>query len=170
MSATAKAPPSDAAAATMPNNDELKRVFDQFDVNKDGYISVTELRDVLIAMGSNYSEEEVKRVMDDIDTDNDGYINFTEFSSFWATSSDAVNAASELKEAFDMYDVNKNGLISATELHQVLSRLGMTFSIDDCVGMIKSVDSDNDGHVNFEEFKQMMSASSGKNNSGGSKP
>ncbi|KAA3459731.1 putative calcium-binding protein CML27 [Gossypium australe] len=154
----------------MENTDELKRVFDQFDANKDGQISITELRDVLKAMGSNYSEEELKRVMEDIDSDQDGYINFSEFSAFWSSSSDAVNAASELREAFDLYDQNKNGLISATELHQVLNRLGMTCSADDCVGMIKSVDSDGDGHVNFEEFRKMMNASSILGNGDGSKP
>ncbi|TYG91951.1 hypothetical protein ES288_A12G304300v1 [Gossypium darwinii] len=154
----------------MENTDELKRVFNQFDANKDGQISITELRDVLKAMGSNYSEEEFKRVMEDIDSDLDGYINFSEFSTFWSTSSDAVNAASELREAFDLYDQNKNGLISATELHQVLNRLGMACSADDCVGMIKSVDSDGDGHVNFEEFRKMMNASSIPGNGDGSKP
>ncbi|KAE8662266.1 putative calcium-binding protein CML26 [Hibiscus syriacus] len=166
MSTTTEA----SAGNTTPTNEELKRVFDQFDANKDGYISVTELRDVLIAMGSNYSEDELRRVMDDIDNDKDGYINFSEFSTFWTSSSDAGTAVSELKEAFDMYDVNGNGLISATELHQVLNRLGMSFTVEDCVGMIKSVDSDNDGHVNFEEFKKMMSASSASGSGGGSKP
>ncbi|KAE8726581.1 Calcium-binding allergen Ole e 8 [Hibiscus syriacus] len=143
----------------MPNKYELKRVFDQFDANKDGHISIAELRDVLKAMGSNYSEDELKRVMEDVDSDKDGHINFEEFASFWSSSDDG-NAASELKEAFDLYDQNKNGLISVTELHQVLNRLGMTCSVDDCVGMIKSVDTDSDGNVNFEEFKKMMSASS----------
>ncbi|KAK8537028.1 hypothetical protein V6N13_041982 [Hibiscus sabdariffa] len=167
MSTTAEAL---STAAIIPNNDELKRVFDQFDVNKDGNISMKELRDVLKAMGSNYSEEELKRVMEDVDRDKDGHINFDEFSSFWSASSETGDAASELKEAFDLYDENKNGLISATELHQVLNRLGMTCSVDDCVRMIKSVDSDNDGNVDFEEFKKMMSASSASCNGDGSNP
>lgn len=154
----------------MANPDELKRVFDQFDANKDGQISVTELRDVLKAMGSDYSEEELKRVMEDIDSDQDGYINFSEFSTFWSASSNSANAASELREAFDLYDQNRNGLISATELHHVLNRLGMTCSADDCVAMIKSVDSDGDGHVNFEEFQKMMNASSNPGIGFGSKP
>ncbi|GKE16826.1 zinc finger BED domain-containing protein RICESLEEPER 2, partial [Tanacetum coccineum] len=44
----------------------------------------------------------------------------------------------ELHEAFELYDLNKNGLISSTKLHQILTRLGMSVSIAD--GMIKSVD------------------------------
>ncbi|XWS37583.1 hypothetical protein CRYUN_Cryun19dG0057200 [Craigia yunnanensis] len=149
--------------------DQLQRVFNQFDANKDGKISVTELGDVMKALGSTYTEEELKRVMEDIDTDKDGFVNQYEFSSLCRSSSDAITAASELRDAFDLYDQDKNGLISTNELHRVLNRLGMKCSVDDCVRMIKSVDSDGDGNVNFEEFEKMMGASLSSNDNG-SKP
>ncbi|XP_022735490.1 probable calcium-binding protein CML27 [Durio zibethinus] len=149
----------EASPVFLENMDQLQTLFNQFDANKDGKISAAELGDVLKAMGSNYTEEELKRAMEDIDTDKDGFINLSEFSSLCRSSSDAVTAASELRDAFDLYDQDKNGLISASELHLVLNRLGMTCSVDDCVRMIRSVDSDRDGNVNFEEFKKMMSAS-----------
>ncbi|KAK6276414.1 hypothetical protein POUND7_006123 [Theobroma cacao] len=120
-------------------------------------------------MGSSYSKEELERVMEDIDTDKDGFINLSEFSAFCRSSSDAVSAASELRDAFDLYDQDKNGLISANELHLVLNRLGLKCSVDDCVRMITSVDSDGDGNVNFEEFEKMMSASAPRIDNG-SKP
>ncbi|XWS48252.1 hypothetical protein CRYUN_Cryun13aG0058600 [Craigia yunnanensis] len=157
------------SSVSLKNMDELQKIFNQFDANKDGKISVTELGDVLKAMGSTYTEEELKRVMEDIDTDKDGFINLSEFSSLCCSSSDAATAASELRDAFDLYDQDKNGLISANELHLVLNRLGMTCSLEDCVRMIKSVDSDSDGNVDFEEFQKMMSASMPSNDNG-SKP
>ncbi|KAK8627845.1 hypothetical protein V6N13_135443 [Hibiscus sabdariffa] len=110
-------------------------------------------------MGSSYSEDELKRVLEDIDTDKDGFIDLSEFSALCRSSSDEVTAALELRDAFDLYDQDKNGLISTKELHLVLNRLGMKCSVDDCARMIKSVDSDGDGNVNFEEFQKMMSAS-----------
>ncbi|KAL4281718.1 hypothetical protein GQ457_03G012670 [Hibiscus cannabinus] len=144
---------------SLVDNDELQKVFNQFDANKDGKISVTELREVLKTMGSSssYSEDELKRVLEDIDTDKDGFIDLSEFSALCRSSSDEVTAALELRDAFDLYDQDKNGLISTKELHLVLNRLGMKCSVDDCGRMIKSVDSDGDGNVNFEEFKKMMS-------------
>ncbi|XVE63974.1 hypothetical protein DITRI_Ditri07aG0063900 [Diplodiscus trichospermus] len=150
----------------LENMDQLENVFNQFDANKDGKISVSEVGDVLKALGSTYTEEELYRVMEDIDTDKDGFINLSEFSSFCGSSSDSVIIASELRDAFNLYDQDKNGLISADELHLVLSRLGMKCAVDDCVRMIKSVDSDGDGNVNFQEFEKMMSASLPNNDNG----
>lgn len=154
------------ATNTSPNTDmgELKEVFNRFDTNGDGKISFTELVDVMKALGSESStDDDVKKMMDEIDTDRDGFISLPEFADFYskgsANGSDA--AAAELKEAFEMYDQNKNGLISAAELHQILSRLGEKCSIEDCRTMIKSVDSDGDGCVSFDEFKKMMGGGGG---------
>ncbi|CAA0333229.1 unnamed protein product [Arabidopsis thaliana] len=68
------------------------------------------------------------------------------------------NPWEQIREAFDLYDQNKNGLISSSEIHKVLNRLGMTCSVEDCVRMIGHVDTDGDGNVNFEEFQKMMSS------------
>ena len=133
--------------------DELKKVFDQFDANHDGKISVSELGSVLKSMGSSYTQEELQRVMDDVDSDKDGFINMEEFAELCRSSS----GASELRDAFDLYDENKDGVISTKELHGVLNRLGIACSEDECRKMIVSVDKDGDGSVNFQEFQKMMS-------------
>uniref|UniRef100_A0A5B6YVB5 Putative calcium-binding allergen Ole e 8-like n=1 Tax=Davidia involucrata TaxID=16924 RepID=A0A5B6YVB5_DAVIN len=138
--------------------EEVKKVFNKFDANGDGMISVTELADVLKALGSYTSMEEVSCMMEEIDTDKDGFINLEEFSNFCKGNSGGEDdgGVRELREAFDLYDQDKNGLISDSELHLVLNRLGQICSVQDCTRMIESVDSDGDGNVNFEEFKKMM--------------
>ncbi|KAE8723594.1 putative calcium-binding protein CML26 [Hibiscus syriacus] len=137
-------------------DENLKRVFNQFDKNKDGKISVTELGDVLIALWSSSPEEELKRVMDEIDIDKDGFLNLSEFLILCRSNFDNANAEAELHAAFDLYDQDKNGLISAEELHLVLNELGMTCSVEKCVRMVASADADKDGNINFKEFRKMM--------------
>ncbi|CAI0436711.1 unnamed protein product [Linum tenue] len=142
----------------LQNMDELQKVFEKFDSNGDGKISLSELADVLRSMGTNYSPPDLQRVMEDIDADKDGFIDLEEFAQLCRSSS---ASAEELREAFDLYDENKDGRISGSELHQVLNRLGMKCSMEECSRMIKGVDSDGDGCVNFQEFEKMMATANG---------
>nr|VDD56251.1 unnamed protein product [Brassica oleracea] len=158
---TAKATP---ASVDIANPEELKKVFDQFDSNGDGKISVGELGGVFKAMGTSYTESELNRALEDVDTDRDGFINVDEFSALCRSSS----TVSEIRDAFDLYDQDKNGLISASELRQVLNRLRMSCSVEECARMIGPVDADGDGNVNFEEFQKMMTSSSLTNSNNGS--
>ncbi|XP_076958044.1 putative calcium-binding protein CML23 [Bidens hawaiensis] len=142
------------------NTNDFEKVFHKFDVNGDGKISISELGSILSALGSATPEDELKVVMNEIDTDKDGFIDLQEFIEFQKRGCNAADGAAvnkELREAFDMYDQDKNGKISANELHSVLKSLGEKCSLKDCKKMIKSVDVDGDGCVNFEEFKKMMS-------------
>uniref|UniRef100_A0A7C8Z8S8 2-alkenal reductase (NAD(P)(+)) n=1 Tax=Opuntia streptacantha TaxID=393608 RepID=A0A7C8Z8S8_OPUST len=144
------------ASSLMTDRAEIKRVFDRFDKNGDGTISASEMGGVLRALGSETSKEEVEKMMAELDIDKDGVVNFDEFAEFCARKLDGDCGLKELSEAFDMYDQDKNGLISANELHLVLSRLGQHCTVQDCEKMIKTVDSDGDGNVSFEEFRKMM--------------
>ncbi|GLT28821.1 hypothetical protein SLA2020_037250 [Shorea laevis] len=142
--------------------EQIKKIFNKYDKNGDGKISFEELKEILGALEFSSSSEEVQRVMSELDTDGDGFVDLDEFIAFHTHSSGSSSSSSadnskELKEAFDTYDLDKNGLISASELHEVLKKLGEKCSLSDCQRMISQVDKDGDGNVNFEEFKKMMS-------------
>ncbi|TKY56724.1 calcium-binding protein CML23 [Spatholobus suberectus] len=139
-------------------DDEVRQIFNKFDKDGDGKISIKELKETLVTLGSKPSQDEVKRMMEELDQNGDGFIDLKEFAEFHCN--DAGNDDSkELRDAFDLYDVDKNGLISAKELHDVLRKLGEKCSLGDCRRMISNVDADGDGNVNFEEFKKMMARS-----------
>lgn len=59
-----------------------------------------------------------------------------------------------------MFDMDKNGSISAEELLTVLQSLGEDCNLAECQKMISGVDCDGDGMINFEEFKIMMAKGS----------
>lgn len=132
-------------------DDELRNIFNKFDKNGDGKISCDEIKDMMAALGSQTTSEEVSRMMAELDRNGDGYVDLKEFGEFHRDGD-----AEELREAFEMYDLDKNGVISEKELHVVLRRLGEKCSLSDCRRMIGNVDADGDGNVNFQEFKKMM--------------
>ncbi|KAG1436470.1 hypothetical protein G6F56_013546 [Rhizopus delemar] len=65
----------------------------------------------------------------------------------------------ELKEAFNAFDTNGDGTIDPIELKAMMEKLGDKISIEEAKMLIKEVDSDQDGSVNFEEFSIMMGIS-----------
>ncbi|KAK6119427.1 hypothetical protein DH2020_046827 [Rehmannia glutinosa] len=142
----------------LSKKEEVKKVFSKFDPNGDDNISSAELGAVFNGLGSETSAEEVARMMSELDHDGDDYVDLTEFKSFHYGGDE--NKEKELKEAFDLYDKDKNRNISATELHVALMSLGEDCSIKDYRRMISSCDVDGDGCINYEEFKKMMTSSS----------
>ncbi|XWS72964.1 hypothetical protein CRYUN_Cryun02cG0084600 [Craigia yunnanensis] len=157
------------------NKVELKRVFATFDKNGDGFITKQELRESLKNIRLFMTEKEVEEMVVKVDANGDGLIDFDEFCILCQAmdghheegvrrGEDGNGAVEEgvvegeLKEAFDVFDKDKDGLISVEELGSVLCSLGLKEGnkMEDCKAMIRKVDMDGDGMVNFDEFKRMM--------------
>ena len=63
----------------------------------------------------------------------------------------------EFKNAFSLFDKNKDGSISALELGVVMGRLGQSPSKAELQDLINELDDNSDGHIDFQEFLAMMS-------------
>ena len=61
-----------------------------------------------------------------------------------------------LKQAFDMFDLDKNGQITPRELKHVIQGKSAGMSDPEWDNLIAEYDKNNDGQINFEEFKAMM--------------
>jgi len=153
---------------------ELTATFRVFDKDGDGKISKSELGVVLRSLGDDMSDDELEEVIVKVDGDGDGFIDLQEFICFHtgrtAASRDEtamsqsrdVGVSSEekfaLQAAFDVFDLDKNGFISAEELQRVMWSLGDTkASLAECRHMINCVDKDGDHMVDFNEFQHLMS-------------
>lgn len=64
-----------------PSLDEVKKAFDVYDLNRDGYIDALELQTVLCALGLNdiSQNEKCKQMISEFDENRDGKIDFREF-------------------------------------------------------------------------------------------
>lgn len=157
-----------AESGSQKKKEELRKLFSTFDKNGDGFITKQELRESLRNIRIFMTEQEVDDIVVKYDSNGDGLIDFEEFCLLTSEcvgvdhekEGDGVieNEEVDLKEAFDVFDKDNDGLISVEELALVLTSLGLREGrkIEECKEMIKKVDMDGDGMVNFNEFKRMM--------------
>ncbi|XP_059309775.1 probable calcium-binding protein CML25 [Lycium ferocissimum] len=136
--------------------EELEQVFKKFDVNGDGKICSSELGSIMASLGNAVTEEELVSMIREVDADGDGFIDLQEFIELNTKDIDSDEVLENLKDAFSVFDMDKNGSISAEELQTVLQSLGEDCSLAECRKMISGVDCDGDGMISFEEFKIMM--------------
>lgn len=136
---------------------ELKDAFAVFDKNGDGGITTKELGEVLSAVSKRkFTQAELSRIMKRWDNDGNGEIDFGEFLAFMEQKSAGMGEIDELKEAFSVFDRDGGGTITADEIAVIMTALGEKLTKDDIALMIKAVDTDGNGSVDFEEFKRMM--------------
>ncbi|TMW91620.1 hypothetical protein EJD97_014110 [Solanum chilense] len=140
--------------------EELEQVFKKFDVNGDGKICSSELGSIMASLGNRATEEELVNMIREVDSDGDGFIDLQEFIELNTKDIDSNEVLESLKDAFSVFDMDKNGSISAEELLTVLQSLGEDCNLAECRKMISGVDCDGDGMINFEEFKIMMAKGS----------
>lgn len=63
---------------------------------------------------------------------------------------------SAFKETFLLFDADGGGSIDAEELGDVMGALGYSPSPEELAALVKEVDEDEDGEVDFDEFCKMM--------------
>ena len=75
-------------------------------------------------------------------------------SSSSALSRSKSSSRAAIKAAFDVFDTDRSGSLSAAELKQVLTRPGggSPLSLDEVQAIIEEFDTDGDGELQFEEF------------------
>ncbi|KAI4364306.1 hypothetical protein MLD38_020417 [Melastoma candidum] len=156
-------PPTTAATATTPTDpaDLLRRcIFQTFDRNGDGLITLEELELSLCNLGIPVPRTELVNTIRRIDGDGDGLVDLEEFGALYGLLTEGwdTEAGDDMREAFNVFDRDGDGFITVEELGLVLASLGMKQgrAAEDCRKMITKVDADRDGMVDYEEFRQMM--------------
>lgn len=142
---------------------EIRDAFSLFDHDGDGVISVQEVSKAMRALGQQLSESEVQSLMKTADINQDGVIDDDEFVQlmcrYFGRVSGEEDEMETLREAFNVFDRDKSGFISALEIKQVFLDLGERLSDADVQSLILVADTNNDGHISFEEFCKIVKSS-----------
>ena len=72
-------------------------------------------------------------------------------------SSQDATLEGELREAFELLDQDGSGTVDAAEIMSCCAELGEKLSAHEVIAMLKLVDADDNGEIDFEEFQEMMS-------------
>eukprot|EP00299_Pterocystis_sp_00344_P008465 c3222_g1_i1.p1 GENE.c3222_g1_i1~~c3222_g1_i1.p1 ORF type:complete len:166 (-),score=49.26 c3222_g1_i1:3-500(-) len=136
---------------------ELRDAFSLFDKDGNGKIEAEELQRVMnhVSGTVQYQLEDVKKMIRIVDKNSDGQIDFFEFVDLMTKS--FKSEKEELRDAFNVFDLDKDGVITTEEITSILNGLGQTISRDEINLIMKYVDIDNDGTISFDEFCKMMS-------------
>merc|ERR1712142_345060 len=92
----------------------------------------------------------------EVDLDGNGTIEFPEFLEMMKQKASAVDQEGELREAFRIFDRNKDGFISMKELKKVTTMLGATLSKEELEEFMKEADVDGNGKLDYDEFVKML--------------
>jgi Ca2+-binding EF-hand superfamily protein len=134
----------------------LQEAFSSHDRDGDGRITLQELRQALEKLGEEPAEPELRALMVKADADGNLTIELGEFLAFMSRRMRAAGAHDELREAFDAFDRNRDGLVSIDELLQVMGMLGEEMSREEAEASLRRGDSDGDGQLTYEEFIAFM--------------
>ncbi|KAL3417991.1 calmodulin [Phlyctema vagabunda] len=129
-----------------------RHAFELFDTNGDGTISVKELSSVMKSLGQNPSDAEIEDMINEVDHDRNGTIDFEEFVKMMTAPTKDVDFEAEMKSAFKVFDHDGSGTISSQEIRRVMTSFGENLTEEELDSMLKEVDKNGDGSIDYEEF------------------
>ncbi len=131
-----------------------KEVFDIFDKNQTGTISATDFTKILENFGYHISRNQVEDKIIEIDPNGDGELDFEEFVTLmeeYRKKKDQNDNDIVLK-AFNSFDKDNDGKINNCEFKYILSKLGHSFTEEECNIFFKECNLDKDGLLNYKDF------------------
>ncbi|KAA1131095.1 hypothetical protein PGTUg99_005747 [Puccinia graminis f. sp. tritici] len=129
---------------------ETKEAFALFDKKGTGTISRESLGDLLRALGQNPTQAEVAELAASAPRD----IDFATFSAILNRPGgfSPAGTAEDFIRGFRVFDKDGNGYIAAGELRYVLTSLGEKLSDEEVDELMKGVQIESDGRIDYEKF------------------
>jgi len=142
---------------TKEDIENYKAAFSFYDKNRDGVIDVKDLLHILRNVGENPTEDEIDLLVNEFTLDyGRKKIDFQEFLTKLAERDEKKNSTEDLRTAFQMFDVNKDGGITVRELRELMVKLNDNITDAEVIEMMDAADLNQDGYIDFDEFVAMM--------------
>lgn len=136
----------------------LKETFKMMDTDNSGAITFEELKIGLARLGSGLMDNEVRIIMEAADSDNSGSIDYGEFITA-TLNLNKIEREENLFAAFTYFDKDGSGYITMDELQQAC--LDHKIADGEIEQIIRDIDQNNDGSIDYGEFVAMMRKGNG---------
>jgi calcium-dependent protein kinase len=131
----------------------IRTAFREMDTNKDGSITVDELKRALTSQGVEESDSKISDILALVDVNGDGKLSYQEI--VMSTVQKKLMAKEDrIYNTVRQLDVNHDGTLSPDEIETVLGKQ------DDIKGMVAEIDKNGDGAIDYDEFVEMFLARS----------
>ncbi|XP_039269308.2 mitochondrial adenyl nucleotide antiporter SLC25A24-B-like [Styela clava] len=123
-----------------------RQIFDILDVDNDGKVDVTELKQAYSEMGLLQVPGQAEKFVTASDSNKDGELDVTEFVKY------LHEHEMKLKLMFKKIDRDKDGRISPYEMIQALKSVGLTISDEEANAVMKRMDKDGTSSIDLDEW------------------
>ncbi|XDV19579.1 hypothetical protein PO909_025026 [Leuciscus waleckii] len=147
---------------SQPELDELSEAFKEFDYDQDGYLNYKDLAECMRTMGYMPTEMELLEIIQQIKMRLGGLMDFDDFCELMGPRMMVETAdmlgLKEIKSSFLQFDTDGDGKISLDEMKEAVKNLlGEKLKKGELEEILKELDLNGDGTVDFEEFVMMLS-------------
>ncbi|KAM3591273.1 uncharacterized protein V6R79_025893 [Siganus canaliculatus] len=142
--------------------DELQEAFKEFDYDQDGYLNYKDVAECMRTMGYMPTEMELLEIVQQIKMRMGGLMDFEDFVELMGPRMMGETAhmlgLKELQSAFVQFDLDGDGKINQEEMKEaVKTLLGEKLKKGELEEILKELDINADGNIDFEEFVMMLS-------------
>lgn len=135
---------------------ECKIVFDMFDKDKDGLISINKLGDIMRILGAAPSKIELDNLIYNLESNNNNLISFDNFLILLKNKLENEYTEEDIINEFRKLDKKNNGKINENDLRNLMSKYENPLSNEEIEEIIKEANVDSNNEIDYINFTKIL--------------
>ena len=131
----------------------INDIYDMYDLDRDGKIKSSEVRELLYSMGREPTNEDVMEFLKIADPENTGVISKEQFMDALKELYSVPDIdCDDVVEAFTVFDTDNDGKITFKDFKNILERYGTDLSSEEINSILSIITLDKDKLLDYEDF------------------